>query len=120
VAAEESGTRATEVSQLLAEAETRLAAGAYDQALRRANRVLALEPANAAAIQLIARSHARLRDALLSPERLQAQPPAPRDLVPAVPPALSDLILRCLARDRSQRFQSAGELHDALGALRRP
>ncbi len=49
--------------------------------------------------------------------RLVAQPPAPRDLVPAVPAALSDLILRCLARDRSQRFQSAGELHGALDAL---
>ncbi len=51
--------------------------------------------------------------------RVRAQPPAPRDLVPALPAALSDLILRCLARDSAERFQSAGELHDALAALRR-
>jgi hypothetical protein len=38
--------------------------------------------------------------------------------VPTIPAALSDLILRCLAKDRSERFQSAGELHDALAALR--
>ena len=58
-----------------------------------------------------------LRELLLM--RLRAQPPIPRDLVPAIPAPLSDLILRCLARDRSQRFQSAGELHSALEALRR-
>lgn len=49
--------------------------------------------------------------------RLRVQPPAPRDLVPGVPAALSDLILRCLARDRSQRYQSAGDLLGALAAL---
>jgi serine/threonine protein kinase len=52
--------------------------------------------------------------------RLRVEPPAPRELVPAIPAALSDLILRCLAQDRSQRFQSAGELHAALEALRKP
>lgn len=49
--------------------------------------------------------------------RLHTEPPAPRDLAPAIPVALSELILRCLARDRTKRFQSAGELHDALRAL---
>ncbi len=52
--------------------------------------------------------------------RLRVQPAAPRDLVPAIPAALSDLILRCLAKDRAQRFQSAGELLAALEALRQP
>jgi serine/threonine-protein kinase len=51
--------------------------------------------------------------------RLRVLPPAPRDLQPAVPAALSDLILRCLARDRSERFQSANELCEALDELRR-
>jgi hypothetical protein len=51
--------------------------------------------------------------------RLRSEPPAPRDLVPSIPEALSNLILRCLARERAERFQSAAELHDALALLPR-
>ncbi len=70
VAAEESDTKAMTVRELLTEAEALLATGAYEQALRRANRVLALEPANEAALRQITRAHARLSDALLTPDRL--------------------------------------------------
>lgn len=50
--------------------------------------------------------------------RLRVKPPAPSALEPAVPTALSDLILRCLALDRTERVQSADELGAALAALR--
>ncbi len=53
-------------------------------------------------------------------KQIRQPPPAPRDLMPAIPAPLSDLILRCLAKDRAHRFQSANELHAALGALRQP
>ncbi len=51
--------------------------------------------------------------------RLQADPPDPRALVPALSAELSQLILRCLARDRTERFQSASELDAALATLKR-
>src|SRR6185295_5509290 len=41
------------------------------------------------------------------------QAPAPASLRQDVPPALSDVILRCLAKERAGRF-SAAELLDAL------
>ncbi len=50
---------------------------------------------------------------------LRAAPPDPCTLVPEIPRPLADLILRCLAKERSQRVQSAGELHEALDALGR-
>ena len=50
--------------------------------------------------------------------RVNTRPRAPREIVPTIPEALSDLILRCLERDRERRFQSARELFDALRALR--
>ncbi len=50
--------------------------------------------------------------------RLRTQPPAPRDLVPTLSAPLSNLIVRCLATERADRFQSAAQLHDALAALR--
>lgn len=49
--------------------------------------------------------------------RLGSEPPSPRALVPSIPEPLSELILRCLARDRAHRFASAQELHSALEAL---
>ena len=45
---------------------TLLGAGQYDQALRNANRVLALEPDNGAALSCITRAYAKLSDTLLS------------------------------------------------------
>ncbi len=48
---------------------------------------------------------------------LEAIPPSPRDLRPEVPEALSELILRCLAKDPAERFQNATELHDGLETL---
>lgn len=43
-------------------------------------------------------------------------PPAPRTIVPDVPPALEALVMRCLAKSPAQRFQSA---HEVLSALER-
>ena len=65
-------------------------------------------------LPFVASSH---REMLLL--RLQTEPPVPRDLVAAIPRELSDLILRCLAKDRAARFQSATELHHALMTLLR-
>src|SRR6202043_1980539 len=50
---------------------------------------------------------------------LEDQPPAPRELNPAVPPALSDLVLRLLAKMREERPASAGGVAELLGALER-
>ncbi len=45
---------------------------------------------------------------------LTGQPPALRRLDPAIPAELERICLRCLARSPRERFQSAGELADAL------
>jgi len=45
---------------------------------------------------------------------LTRTPTAPRKLVPEVSPLLEDVILRCLLKDREQRFQSAEALRTAL------
>jgi serine/threonine-protein kinase len=44
-------------------------------------------------------------------------PPKIRDIEPSIPPALAEIVDRCLAKEPAQRFQSAGELGDALSAL---
>jgi serine/threonine-protein kinase len=49
---------------------------------------------------------AHARDAVTSPSRLNA----------SVPPDLEKVVLRCLAKDRDQRFQTAEELDRALAA----
>jgi serine/threonine protein kinase len=41
----------------------------------------------------------------------------PRPLPPAVPPGLSAVILRCLAKDLKDRFQRAGEIRSALETI---
>lgn len=41
---------------------------------------------------------------------LREPPPAPSTMVPGLPPAIDALVLRCLAKDRAQRFSSGTEL----------
>jgi tRNA A-37 threonylcarbamoyl transferase component Bud32 len=48
---------------------------------------------------------------------LREPPPTPSQLRPGVPPEIDQLVLKCLAKDPSQRFASAGDLAIALGAL---
>jgi serine/threonine-protein kinase len=47
-------------------------------------------------------------------------PPAAADVNPSVPRALSDVILRCLAKQPDERFRSAGEVIRALEGDRQP
>lgn len=56
------------VRELLIEAERLLGAGDFEEALKRANRALALEPTDAAALSAITRGYAGLSDALLATE----------------------------------------------------
>ena len=48
---------------------------------------------------------------------VSAEPPPPAALVPEVPPALSDLILRLLAKNPAHRPATADEVAAELGAL---
>ncbi|MBA3391106.1 MAG: protein kinase [Deltaproteobacteria bacterium] len=50
---------------------------------------------------------------------LHVTQPAPRlsSVVPSVPPAVDDLVARCLAKDPAQRYASGTELAVALGGL---
>ena len=41
---------------------------------------------------------------------LEVDPPNPGEVRPGVPDALSSVILRCLAKDPGERFQTAAEL----------
>jgi serine/threonine protein kinase len=45
---------------------------------------------------------------------LQAEAPPPSSLRPEIPPGLDAVLLRCLAKDPSERWSSAVELKDAL------
>lgn len=58
-----------ETAQLLADADAGLAASDYERALRAANRVLVLDPVNAAALRTIARAYAGLSDILLAADQ---------------------------------------------------
>ncbi len=48
---------------------------------------------------------------------LSAEIPDPRTVRPEIPPELAAIVMRALARDRDQRFQTALEMADALGQL---
>lgn len=48
--------------------------------------------------------------------RLAGPPPAPRSLNPHIPPAAEHVVMKAMARDLNQRYQSAGEM---LADLRR-
>ncbi len=48
---------------------------------------------------------------------LREPPPAPSTMVPGLPPAIDALVLRCLAKDRTQRFSSGTDLALAIERL---
>ena len=52
-------------------------------------------------------------------QRLHTKPPRPRELRPDLPAAWEKTILRCLEPDPAKRWQSAGEVAEALGCYRR-
>ncbi|HEV8244473.1 MAG TPA: serine/threonine-protein kinase, partial [Polyangiaceae bacterium] len=49
--------------------------------------------------------------------RLTQAPPDPRSLRPSLAPRLAAIVLKCLARDREQRYPSSAEVEHALAAL---
>jgi hypothetical protein len=46
---------------------------------------------------------------------MNEQPPTPSSIVPALPPLVDDILMRCLAKSPADRYQSMGELHAAIG-----
>ena len=50
-------------------------------------------------------------------QHIEATPPRPSSLRPDLPPALEQVIWRAMEKDRNHRFQSAGEMAQALSAL---
>ncbi len=48
---------------------------------------------------------------------MREQPPTPSSRVSTVPPAVDQLVLRCLSKDPAQRYASGTELANALGVL---
>lgn len=48
---------------------------------------------------------------------MREQPPTPSSRVSTIPPAVDQLVLRCLAKDPAQRYASGTELANALGVL---
>src|SRR4051812_3241669 len=51
-------------------------------------------------------------------QRLVADPPSPRSLQPTIPAEVDRIVRRAMAREPDQRYRSAGELSEALGAAR--
>ncbi|MGH9261040.1 MAG: protein kinase domain-containing protein, partial [Acidimicrobiales bacterium] len=54
--------------------------------------------------------------ALIS-KHIEEPAPDPRTLTPEVPPALSGVILKAMAKKPDERFPNAGAMHDALAAI---
>jgi methyl-accepting chemotaxis protein/predicted Ser/Thr protein kinase len=50
-------------------------------------------------------------------QHLEQEPPDPRTVNPDVPEPLARAVLKAMAKDREQRFQTAGEMYDALAAI---
>jgi serine/threonine protein kinase len=50
-------------------------------------------------------------------ERLRKEPSPPSSINPAIPPAVDEIVLRCLSRSAAGRFQSADEVLAALDSL---
>ena len=49
---------------------------------------------------------------------LHSEPPPPSSLSPGLPTSLDEVLLRCVAKDKQQRYESAEALRQALGRLR--
>ena len=50
-------------------------------------------------------------------QHLEQEPPDPRGLNPDVPEPLAKAVLKAMAKDREQRFRTAGEMYEALAAI---
>ena len=50
-------------------------------------------------------------------KHIEEPAPDPRTMTPEVPPALSGVILKAMAKKPDERFRSAGAMHDALAAI---
>ncbi len=51
-------------------------------------------------------------------KQVQETPPDPRTMVPGLPPAFAELILKALAKRPADRWQTAEEFHQALDRVR--
>jgi serine/threonine-protein kinase len=51
-------------------------------------------------------------------KHLEEEPRDPREIVPEIPPALSAVILKALAKKREDRWQTPVEMHEALDRVR--
>ncbi|HTH63615.1 MAG TPA: protein kinase [Gemmatimonadales bacterium] len=50
-------------------------------------------------------------------QHLEQEPPDPRSVNPDVPEPLAKAVLKAMAKDRENRYQTAGEMYDALAAI---
>ena len=50
-------------------------------------------------------------------KHIESEPPSPSTMNADVPDALAQVVLRAMAKDRERRYQTAGELYDALEAI---
>ena len=60
--------------------------------------------------------HPPFGDGDLAYHHVNTEPPALIDVEPSVPPALSDIVARCIAKDAADRYASGSELLEALAA----